>query len=110
MEFDIGVDAELAVCDAVLERRARVPDRGDVRLLPALGGERRGGTFEAGAELEAALYVGDGADRHETQDGGIRPPLHVAAGALPGDDDAVLAQPRKRLAHHRARRAEAARQ
>ena len=82
----------------------------DVLVLPALGGERRGGAFERGAELEAALDVGDGAHRREAQDGFVGTPLDVAPGALPRDDDAVLAQPRQRLAHHRARGAEAMRE
>ena len=58
MELHVGVHAELAVGDAAVERRERAPDLGNVRLLPALGGERGRGAFEADAEFEAALDVG----------------------------------------------------
>ncbi len=85
-------------------------DRRQVVVLPAFGGQRRRGAFQPDAEFEAALNVGDRADRHEPQHRGVGPPLHITAGALPRHDDAVVAQPRQSLAHHRPRRAEALRQ
>ena len=55
----IRVDAEPAGPDAGLERLVGRPDVEEIGLLPALGGEGRRGAFEADAEFEAALDVGD---------------------------------------------------
>src|SRR5262245_27116435 len=107
MELHVGIDAEIAVGDAAVERLERAPDVGNIRLLPALGGKRGSGAFEGDTELEAALDVGNRAHRREAEDGEIGTPPNVAAGTLPRNDDAVLAQPRQRLAHHRAGGAEA---
>ena len=55
----IRVDAEPAGPDAGLERLVGRPDVEEIGLLPARGGEGRRRAFEADAEFEAALDVGE---------------------------------------------------
>ena len=110
VEALVGVDAELARLDAGFELAKCRLDLCQVVLLPARGGQGGGGAFEPHPELEAALDVGDRADRHELQHRLIRAALDIAAGALARHDQPVVAKARQRLAHNRTRGAEAARQ
>ena len=110
VEAPVLVGPELAIAEAGFQGLQRILDLAQILRLPAFGGQRRGNALEPGAELEAALDIGQRADLGEAQHRQVRLPPDIGAGALARDHQPVLPQPPQRLAHHRPRRAEARRQ
>ena len=107
MEGQVGLGLQAAAAHAVGEGLVGVEHRRQLLVGMAVGGQPGGVAFERDAHLLAAQVGGDVLRLGQRADARRRLVADEGAEALVRGDQAVGAQPQQRLAHHRARDAEA---